>query len=561
MLAKPRPAAAAPVTAPPPKIDGDYQTRAWQYIEAIGKAQAACGDFRNNHQNSSGFRAFKIAMGAGINLDAVEDVIFQAQCANGQVGQDGERQVRGSIRSARQGAERAGPEYLEDRPHEPLTPAFTLNLDGDGGDQGGEQPRTDQDWLRHILDAEDGLWDTRESLRHIRDSAYARMCAPWAVLAHCAVRALAIVAPTTTLPPLIGGAGSLNTFVAIVAASGGGKSAAHNVAADLCPLHVEERNLGSGEGLVESYFKPKDKDTGEPGGTYESIVFAVDESDQLLALGSRSGSTLLSALRTAWTGGTLGFGYRSRTQQYLESHGYRMGLTVAMQAGNGGWLLEDAVGGTPQRFMWFPATDPRITVAAHRAHIVPLALPSVRELAYARTVAVPDEARDLILSEHVKRQQGYGDALDGHALFCREKFAYAFAVLDGRTDMSSEDWRLAGIAAEVSARTRAWMADSVARAEARANQRIGAARGQQQVAASEAKVEIESRKHAALAKWVLGKLKDGPLRNRDLVKSLDSGRRPYLPAVLAQLQADGLIEQRPVEAGRQSTIEWALVVD
>lgn len=116
----PRPA------APPPKLDGDYQSRAWQYIEAIGRAQAehpAGG--RNHHQNQSGYKAFRIALGAGISLDAVEDVIWQAQCANGQVRDDGEHHVRSTIRSARNSAEQAGADYLPDN-IEKLEPAMTL---------------------------------------------------------------------------------------------------------------------------------------------------------------------------------------------------------------------------------------------------------------------------------------------------------------------------------------------------------------------------------------------------------------------------------------------------
>ena len=167
----PRPA------APPPVLDDDYKRRAWAYIEGIGRNQAQCpsgpnGGGRNNHQNHSGYKAFRIAMGAGIPLDAVEDVIFQAQCANGQVADDGEHQVRGSIHSARQGAERVGPDYLEDRPHEPLQPAHTLDTPSgggaqDGGGDGGELLTAEQIRENRIAHKLDELAVTREARRRL----------------------------------------------------------------------------------------------------------------------------------------------------------------------------------------------------------------------------------------------------------------------------------------------------------------------------------------------------------------------------------------------------------
>ena len=163
----PRPA------APPPVLDDDYKRRAWAYIEGICRNQALCPKGqRNDQQNSSSFKAFRIALGAGIPLDAVEDVIFQAQCANGQVADDGEHQVRGSIHSARQGAERAGPDYLEDRPHEPLQPAHTLDTPSgggaqDGGGDGGELLTAEQIRENRIAHKLDELAVTREARRRL----------------------------------------------------------------------------------------------------------------------------------------------------------------------------------------------------------------------------------------------------------------------------------------------------------------------------------------------------------------------------------------------------------
>jgi hypothetical protein len=57
---------------------------------------------------------------------------------------------------------------------------------------------------------------------------------------------------------------------------------------------------------------------------------------------------------------------------------------------------------------------------------------------------VPDQVAGEIRDAHIARARGDGHALDGHALFAREKVAYALALLDDRREMNLEDWQLAG---------------------------------------------------------------------------------------------------------------------
>ena len=107
-----------------------------------------------------------------------------------------------------------------------------------------------------LTEIDQGFWDSRASLKTIYEASMARMCSPWAVLGHCAARALALVRPNAQLPPLIGGPGSLNWFCAVASASGGGKGSASAVAKALVEEPVLTRNLGSGEGIVDSYVRP-----------------------------------------------------------------------------------------------------------------------------------------------------------------------------------------------------------------------------------------------------------------------------------------------------------------
>src|SRR5690606_8510731 len=70
----------------------------------------------------------------------------------------------------------------------------------------------------------DSIFDSTDVLAHIRTAAHARMVSPSALLAYVLGRVLAEVPPSTTLPPTIASAASLNLGVAVVALSGGGTS-------------------------------------------------------------------------------------------------------------------------------------------------------------------------------------------------------------------------------------------------------------------------------------------------------------------------------------------------
>lgn len=142
---KPSRLPSAPVA--PPDIGGDYQKRVIAYVEKMVAAMAATIEGSRNHdQNAGAYVAFRLALGAGLPLDWVDSVIYQAQEANGQVSDDGDRQVLNTMQSARRSAENDGPEYLPDRPldAEPLgstdfDPPKCDVTDSDGGKVSGHR--------------------------------------------------------------------------------------------------------------------------------------------------------------------------------------------------------------------------------------------------------------------------------------------------------------------------------------------------------------------------------------------------------------------------------------
>ena len=217
---------------------------------------------------------------------------------------------------------------------------------------------------------------------------------------------------------------------------------------------------------------------------------------------------------------------------------------MAMQPGRAGWLLADAGGGTPQRFNWFPGNDKRMTLeAANGDPIAGIPLPSWQEWEYITQLKIPDEAALTIRQARIASVRGEMDALDGHALFCREKFAYGLAVLDGRSAMNLEDWQLSGIASEVSNRTRAWVKAQLFDAEAGEAEQRGRLMGVAAAASDvEKAVRTDDRKQR-ICKWILKKITDAgtPVSTRDLSRAAGKDSRPFLSMYLEALQGAGRI--------------------
>ena len=221
---------------------------------------------------------------------------------------------------------------------------------------------------RHAPDASviadaDGFWQARPILTHIRDYARARRASPWATLGAVLARVVTATTPGVRLPPLGkpragGGEMSLNTFVALVGESGAGKDVAIETAAAAVDVgQVNVHGPGSGEGLSHLYVhRVKDEIVQHT----VSVLLVAREVATLTALLGRQSSTLGGALRSAYTGAELGFSYADKDKRLpVPQHAYRLGLIVGVQPAMAGPLLDEAVSGTPQRFIWLPAGTTR----------------------------------------------------------------------------------------------------------------------------------------------------------------------------------------------------------
>lgn len=318
------------------------------------------------------------------------------------------------------------------------------------------------------------LWDARPELSTIREFARARRCAPLAVLGIALAHVAAAVPAFVQLPPLIGGPGSLNIFVVLAGASGGGKGAAERCASEAVQLtggvSFASLGVGSGEGIAHMFVR-RTKDGIEQ--HTQSVLFSVPEVDTLAALKGRQGSTLLPELRKAWSGEGLGFAYSDPTKRLEVRRGtYRLCAVVGVQPTRAAALLDDEDAGTPQRFVWSSVVDPDAPDVAPPApepvlwHM-PKRWPPPRQ--GGTYLPVCDEARVAVDQARLQQLRTGTSDLDAHALQARLKTAAALALLNGRVDVGSEDWWLAGLLMAASDECRASVQRTLAAAAEKAN--------------------------------------------------------------------------------------------
>jgi len=410
------------------------------------------------------------------------------------------------------------------------------------------------DWLDDITEIDQRFWALRPSLKRIHDAALARMASPWAVFAHCAAKALAIVPPHIVLPPIVGGKGSLNWFALLIDSSGGGKGAAASVATELTEHrcgNIPVRNLGSGEGIIDAYRIPGDKKTGEPPGWRPAVHFNADEIDAFAAQTGRAGSTLGPSLRQAFSGEQLGATTIRSGGEHLARHTYRLVLTMSAQPTRCAGLLGERGGGTPQRFMWFPACDRRIMAAKQDSRPLPaLDLPDALEWPHPTVLTVPECVRRQVVASRELRGGGRLDPdldrYDGHHLFVQEKLAYALAVLDGRTVMTEDDWNLAEDAAAVSRATREHVEHEVWRAQRVEASEKGTLQAHTAVARTEGTHMLASAEVQRIGQRLVRYVKGEPgIKRRKLLPKFNPRDRVWFDKALQHCVDAAVIAQDP----------------
>lgn len=416
------------------------------------------------------------------------------------------------------------------------------------------------------------FWEARPALAHIRQAAHAQASSADVALYSVLARLSAMVSPQVEFRSGLG-KGSLNLFVAMIADSGIGKSSSTSVHRDLIepPPYLtgtgqfrDGISVGSGEGLAEAYHGMVDApDMDAPDGSKkraqkvkaqvrENVFVYVDEGQTLMKGAERSGATIMSTLRSAWAGQTLGQANASmETSRHLAAGSYSMGMLIGFQRSTALPLLDDVAGGTPQRFLWCAVADPSAPdEAPDNPGPLKIDLTWPGGLAGSANTA-PIEIDASIKQElriaKLKRLRGEvtgGNPHDSQEPLMRCKVASLLAVLDGRRNVTVEDWALARIVWDTSCAVRDDLleyASAQARsvAEAKRAAHIG-----QEVATREALDGYENSKVARVSALVARMVHQGhPMTRGAINKAVAYRDRPQLEAALSEAVGMGWIAE------------------
>jgi hypothetical protein len=438
-------------------------------------------------------------------------------------------------------------------------------------------------------DEMEAFWSARPELARLQQFARARLTGPWSTLGAVLARVVATIPPHVVLPPTVGSEASVNLFVALVAPSGFGKGASEAVAEDYVVTEMVPfvATPGSGEGLLKQYAYKRRTMKGQPPeqvNLRNAAMFTVPEVDTFAALAGRGGSTLMPELRKAWMGERLGFGWADVEKAVaIMAHRYRMTMIVGVQPGRGAVLLDDADGGTPQRFLWLPTTDPdapdeppeepdRLRLPAWPTAVeltdpvlsdagdegsglrvkfdvedrYRLEEPADRDAFHV--LELPPSVVDTIRAEHLAKRRGEvaeASVLDSHAMLVRLKIAVGFMWMNGRTDkVSEEDWTLAGTVLAVSNATRAGV-----QAALRSNKTKAAeARGRHDAEREVVKEDVlRDKKIAQIVDRIREKLRVKNGQAKAALKRQFGPDKSYFDDALARLVRVGDVELRPVK--------------
>ena len=311
------------------------------------------------------------------------------------------------------------------------------------------------------LNLPDEFWTRRGWLAQIRQACDSRGASADAVLGCVIARYATTIPPQYRIPAIIQTESTFDHISILAAESAGGKSGAMGLAKRLFPGPQERKDIvwgwpvSSGEGLVSAFFEMVEKEvngkkTMVNAKTKTAVYFSVDESLGLIEVAGRSGATIGSVLCTAWSGGNPGQGNASadRKRVGMDEGTYRMAGVAGIQMSLGHRFMEDVFvqQGLSGRLVFFAAEDPGIVHPDDRPEWPgPLDLPVHPTMPVEMSYA-PEIERQIRLDNWSKMTKRTIIApIDGHLNLVRLKLAGIFALMDGRTAVTVDDWELTEI--------------------------------------------------------------------------------------------------------------------
>lgn len=448
------------------------------------------------------------------------------------------------------------------------------------------------------------FWQQTPYLREICQASREHSVAPACVLGDVLARTAAMLPPQVVTPAYVGSKkGSLNFFTAVVGGSGDGKGTAAGVAADLVPdlFGAREEKPSSGESLASLYTQWASEEN--PQDPKKPIMYHacanprallnIPEVSWFAAVSDRKGSTMGGELASAFVAEPLGGVTKDHAKTLTTpAHGYRMGAIIGVQYANADALFNMSGTGVPQRFLWVDTVDhdmPRtpppetaITPLVDRDTVpdVPAKLQALYragsmgamiggEAAWEWVeMKYPPEVRELTnairyeRNEKKKRGEDDGDNLEGHLNFVRIKVAGLLPWLDrdreDHTQVTSEDWRIAGQIIEYSCHVRD-------KCRERYLQTVRDNRAEYETVRKGAQDDAE-RNLAMIRQETPGKVvaflskrgrKGKPFKGTDIARNISRKWRHYVYEALDELCEQGMV-QRVEDTGASTTSTWAI---
>jgi len=405
----------------------------------------------------------------------------------------------------------------------------------------------------HTEPTPDVIFEATPELAYIKALARAQMMSPSAVLVSALAIALAATRYDVAISPFIGKRASLNFYAGIVGVSGGGKTGSVGVAKGMFGDRelVAILNPSSGEGIPAMFrerrpvaeMKDAPEGTDPMRWTRHNVLSVVDEISTLAAQSDRSGSTLGSTLRSAWSGSGLSNHAADPTRQRnLPEDQYRYCMVAGIQYATANTLLRDAGAGTPQRFLWAPATDPGADMNAPDPGASPFLSWTPPHGIGKLEITYPEHVRPMVRDARRRRLLDEPDAPDGHMILVRLKVAAALAILHSSTVVTDPLWMVSGLLVADSERLLAEM-QSHGRKE---SDRTAAARGRSSAISDSAKTDhtVERVKNQ-----VTKKVRDSGtgIRRKEIREAIAHRDREHLNAAIEAAISGGYIaeDQRP----------------
>lgn len=408
------------------------------------------------------------------------------------------------------------------------------------------------------LNLPDDFWNGRAYLQATHTAALQRGLSPEGVLGALLSAYATTVPMGIWIPGVVARRAPLNIYSCLVARSGGGKTAAMGVAADLLGWNVNRnphvrlnRSLRSGEGLPRLVVIPPKKGQSDEPSYHNAVQISFDEGGVLGKQTERSGSTTIPYLNTAWAGSGIVGGAKAGEIVEFPADLVRVCAVLGVQFGAAANLFtgEAAKLGFPQRLLYFGLVNPALasvdpdTMVASDAE--PLDLPFWSHQEFVRKplyLEVPAKVQREVRVWSLNKDHGSGisDPLDGHQMNLQLRIAGLLALMDGRGALDEEDWAMSSTIYNASRAVRTSLITSMDWA----SQERTKARVLEAVTTADAIDDRWLDKRAQrISRWVAG-FTDRGVSLKDIKARLDSTERPRRNEIVEYAMGRGWVIHR-----------------